>query len=693
MKDCVNTKVIEKKRQDTLEICRLFEEQNMLENKGRARQKREVEDKGNGLNNEDLRRVEKIVDKLYDDVNEDGRWVKLDNRRFNFAPASLLGPETKENEAKTLIDTNTNKMPWIKKWYHGIVPYFIDANTYDVQLAELITKAFDYFEKVTCIRLQRLRSRPIDKQSLQSVEWLYITNPSGIRQCVHSNERKPNNGVQMVVIGYDCMSLGEIVHELMHILGFSHEHNRPDRDRHITILWDNIKAYLWYKKYFSLRQEDPLLSLPYDYVSVLHYPPRAFSKNGQFTITAEKGIKIGQREGLSEIDLQKVAMVYNGECSERNKEYLLETCPSVINTKYDQETATPEEIDDYFRERIWPFSIINYKFRDDMEFTTEEKDNIQAVMRHIEKETCIEFRDLNAYKGSSEKEEKSKERLEDARSSEKLTQDTTISLDISNNTLKGNLPTRANVRMTYRIRNTTKVPFREMDNEILDDDTDLDKVKISKPKPKRIKRNTAISPSRRHAANILTLVRTAEPGCECHSPGRPNGHKVLAINGDCFNSVNDLLHFFVHLLGLDHQHNMHDRDSFLKILWDNLTPRTNFFYFLIPIALDNSDAVSIALRIVLEIKSEMSRKLPPAASAGFSYDYQSVMHYPWLQIKDGVTNIMYPIWNIRSVIKGRCNNQMFFLERWMGDGSLAGPQLHRCAKVESDLQGPVFSTE
>uniref|UniRef100_A0A2A4J928 Rotatin N-terminal domain-containing protein n=1 Tax=Heliothis virescens TaxID=7102 RepID=A0A2A4J928_HELVI len=49
--------------------------------------------------------------------------------------------------------------------------------------------------------------------------------------------------------------------------------------------------------------------------------------------------------------------------------------------------------------------------------------------------------------------------------------------------------------------------------------------------------------------------------------------------------------------------------------------------------------------LMQDVKQEMKRKLPPAASIGFSYDYQSVMHYPWLQIKNGRTNIMYPIWN------------------------------------------------
>uniref|UniRef100_A0A2H1WVT5 SFRICE_006042 n=1 Tax=Spodoptera frugiperda TaxID=7108 RepID=A0A2H1WVT5_SPOFR len=51
--------------------------------------------------------------------------------------------------------------------------------------------------------------------------------------------------------------------------------------------------------------------------------------------------------------------------------------------------------------------------------------------------------------------------------------------------------------------------------------------------------------------------------------------QVVVINADCFNSLNDLLHLFVHILGLDHQHNMHDRDDYLHILWDQLTDGIN----------------------------------------------------------------------------------------------------------------------
>ncbi|XP_041972589.1 uncharacterized protein LOC121728463 [Aricia agestis] len=659
----VDSKTIERKRQDTLEMCRMFNEENILP--------QTAEDIPYALNEHNNRRVKrhvratptkpllsrkhnKVKDVLHNNFQDKKKATnRLRNvtttkaipdgkvRRFDFAPATLLPPDdimSTVGHAQHTDDavsghdddaTDAGSIPWIKKWKHGLIPYFINPKSYDSYLADTIISAFDYIEKTTCIRMQRLRERPIDKKSLNEADWLFITNPAGIRQCVHSNERNPNLGVQVVVIGYNCMSLGEIAHEIMHVLGFSHEHTRPDRDRYITVDWNNIKP--GYRKYFDLQSENPLTFLPYDYASVLHYPARAFSKNGKLTIEVPAGITIGKRESLSQIDIEKVSTIYGLECVKRNKDYLLKTCPSVVTQNRQKGKgnvkASTEEIRNYFEDRLWTFGVVNYKFKDNVEFSTEEIENIKTVFDHIQKETCIEFRDVTdieadeyiddpaplviynnpEFNTSLGDQPSDKQRLE---------------LDIDFGEEKNATDAKSKERHFQMSVNAQEEPLNIVENMIAD---------YEAGEPKKVKRRHLASvvnksstkhreptEKRRHSGSILILRRSSEHRCQCPTPGRPNGNKQLEIGQDCFTSVNDLLHFYVHVLGLDHQHNTHDRDSFIHIVWDQLTP---------------------------DLKAEMEKKYPPAASAGFAYDYQSVMHFPWLQIKDGVTSLMYPIWN------------------------------------------------
>jgi hypothetical protein len=51
---------------------------------------------------------------------------------------------------------------------------------------------------------------------------------------------KRGNGPQAISIGKNCDKFGIVVHELGHVVGFWHEHTRPDRDDHVQIIRENI---------------------------------------------------------------------------------------------------------------------------------------------------------------------------------------------------------------------------------------------------------------------------------------------------------------------------------------------------------------------------------------------------------------------------------------------------------------------
>ena len=45
---------------------------------------------------------------------------------------------------------------------------------------------------------------------------------------------------QTIILGSGCQYRGTIAHEIMHLLGFYHEHTREDRDQYITVHDENI---------------------------------------------------------------------------------------------------------------------------------------------------------------------------------------------------------------------------------------------------------------------------------------------------------------------------------------------------------------------------------------------------------------------------------------------------------------------
>uniref|UniRef100_A0A3Q1G3U3 Metalloendopeptidase n=1 Tax=Acanthochromis polyacanthus TaxID=80966 RepID=A0A3Q1G3U3_9TELE len=175
------------------------------------------------------------------------------------------------------------------------VPYII-SHKYDNSERSAIIQAMKDFERQTCIRFvpRRFERAYLSIQSRFGCSSLL--GRIGDRQMV-SLQR------------FGCIDHSIIQHELMHALGFYHEHTRSDRDHYVRINWENVPDY--FKKNFN-KQDTENLNIPYDYSSVMHYGRTAFGLYGAETITPipDESVPIGQREGLSKTDILRLNVLY-----------------------------------------------------------------------------------------------------------------------------------------------------------------------------------------------------------------------------------------------------------------------------------------------------------------------------------------------------------------------------------------------
>ncbi len=197
----------------------------------------------------------------------------------------------------TAIQNNTRLviLPKPKIWSNGIVPYTIQRNHPN---QEAIIKAIEEFHKLTNIRF-------IERTDEKN----YVIFKRGNYHC--SSRLGMVGGAQLVNLSPPC-GTGEVIHELMHTIGFLHEQNRTDRDEHINILWENIaeENHLQFKK-ISNRFRDQG-SLPFDFKSIMLYDSTFFSRfPGDFTIVKKNGDSYqANRVKLSSLDIRKINELY-----------------------------------------------------------------------------------------------------------------------------------------------------------------------------------------------------------------------------------------------------------------------------------------------------------------------------------------------------------------------------------------------
>ena len=97
--------------------------------------------------------------------------------------------------------------------------------------------------------------------------------------------------------------------------GYLHEQSRPDRDKYVTIHWNNIKDGK--ADQFDKCEHCDVQNQPYDFESTMHYGPKDFGKYvgnvKQVTMTSKNGEKFGQRNGFSALDIKSINDLYCGK--------------------------------------------------------------------------------------------------------------------------------------------------------------------------------------------------------------------------------------------------------------------------------------------------------------------------------------------------------------------------------------------
>uniref|UniRef100_A0A8C1FPF5 Metalloendopeptidase n=1 Tax=Cyprinus carpio carpio TaxID=630221 RepID=A0A8C1FPF5_CYPCA len=174
---------------------------------------------------------------------------------------------------------------------------FIVSSEFSSYEKSVIANAMSTFHSKTCIRFVA-RSTQTD--------YISIENKDG---CFSSLGR---TGGKQVVSLYrqGCVYHGIAQHELLHALGFYHEQTRSDRDQYVRINWKNISPNMAYN---FQKQNTNNQNTPYDYGSVMHYGKTAFSiQPGLETITPipDETVEIGQRQGMSNIDILRINKLY-----------------------------------------------------------------------------------------------------------------------------------------------------------------------------------------------------------------------------------------------------------------------------------------------------------------------------------------------------------------------------------------------
>nr|QNH72414.1 toxin candidate TRINITY_DN20126_c1_g1_i4 [Isarachnanthus nocturnus] len=197
-----------------------------------------------------------------------------------------------ENAATKAVVVGPNK----KTWPGGIVPFYIHESRMGDEAK--ILSAIQEFENATCLKFPRVTNHTL--KNYTGKHFVNITKGPGAASYLGRIAAAEG---QLLFL-HDGFLRGNLIHELMHCVGFLHEHSRNDRKEYVK-----IDKHMEYKYNFATAGYRKLTTddfgIPYDYFSITHYPEYSLT-----TIDTHAHADTGQRINLSVGDICQVNRLY-----------------------------------------------------------------------------------------------------------------------------------------------------------------------------------------------------------------------------------------------------------------------------------------------------------------------------------------------------------------------------------------------
>ncbi|KAG8197806.1 hypothetical protein JTE90_006506 [Oedothorax gibbosus] len=126
-------------------------------------------------------------------------------------------------------------------------------------------------------------------------------------------------GPQVISLDDPCFVENFVAHEMQHVLGVAHEHNRFDRNDYLDLKIHNINQVL--KSQYEIYSPDALVNTgPFDYYSLMSYPVKVPGFDNYYGFELKQGgfnesrIGIGYY-GLTPTDVQRIKTLYGSHNS------------------------------------------------------------------------------------------------------------------------------------------------------------------------------------------------------------------------------------------------------------------------------------------------------------------------------------------------------------------------------------------